>query len=414
MKKIFALCLMIVFIAGLGSPLAAYAIDQDYKTNVAAITLEQALKAKNLDQNTATQPAAPELTPYAAKEGALVIPLADALKNVEYTHPQIQLTDKKLLLYKKQYYASLSEAVRAKTNSDTTDTEMRQKELLNWRQKLNDLENLQHDRKALLDDMRIDFEKNYINGVQLQSDRDVLKKEVEKGELNIQQAKLRLKLGLIKESDLEKLNSAKAQLTAQLNSTERQLEANSLTIKQALGLQSGKSILLVPTNKAYVQFNDSKIGEAITAAAAQSYDMEKLQKDLELTKIAYHIAITYFEGPTPNGDSLENSVTEKEHSLQTSLLQQEASLWNSYYSLKNLEDNIEIQRIAVKQAERNLTNVATRIKLNQATSMDELVASIDLAKAKNQLQSLINQYMLAQESLVKDLTVTPTAAGASK
>lgn len=130
----------------------------------------------------------------------------------------------------------------------------------------------------------------------------------------------------------------------------------------------------------------------------------KRNGDLDLTKIEYHIAITYFDGPTPSGaDALETSVAEIEHSLKTSVLQKEAALLNTYYSLENLEDNIEIQKVNVKISKSNLSIINAKVKLNKATAIDELVASIDFSKAENKLQSLINEYMLAQASVNKEL-----------
>jgi hypothetical protein len=404
MKKLLIFIIVITMSVSIGSPLAAEGVGKDYMTKIATIPLEKALEGKAKEEVSGKTKTPIELVPFVEKDGKLVIIPADALKNIEYADQEMQLFDRKLALYQKQYYASLSDAVRAKSSGGSSDTDMRKREMLNWRVKLNNYENLKYDRADFLDNVKMKFEKNYIHGTQLQIDRDVIKKELEKLEITIKQSKLKLDLGLIKASDMDKLDSTKSQLTAQFNSVQRQLDTIMISIKKSLGIDNSKNITLIATNKQYSKFDDSLIEERIMVTTQSSYDLEKAKKDLDLTSLEYYIVTTYSEGSSPlEADSLETSIEDKEHSLITSTYDREATLRNSYYSLKNLEDNIEIQRLNVKIANQNLLDVKTKVKLNKAIALDEMVATINLSKAENKLQSLINEYMITQASVTNKL-----------
>jgi hypothetical protein len=406
MKRTLIFIIVIALLTSTFSIITADSTVTESVSKVASITLDEALKIRNQEGKTTAAEKSVELVKYNEKDGKTIILLEDALKNVEYTDPQIQLYDKKLSLYIKQYSIALDEAVSAKVVADAIDTDMRKKELLNWREKLNVLENAKHDRSNFVFNTKVKFEKSYSGGVQLQNDRATIANELAKLEILINQANLKLKLGLIKSTDINNLNSTKSQIQAQLNSVDRQLETIKKDIKKALTLDNSKDILLIAADKVYSKYNDSTIGDRIKKAAQESYELEKVKRDLDLTKLKYKIVTTYYEETVPaEADSIEASIEEKQHNLKMAALDREAALLKSYYSLKNLEDNIEIQRINVKNAELSLSEIETRIKLNKAIEVDRLTASINLAKANNKLKALVNEYMLSQASINKDLEV---------
>lgn len=400
MKKIIIFLLVVAILASSSTALMADTTQEQFKSIVTSTKLDDALKAKGLDESKKPEEKPVTLVAYNEKDGKLVVPIADALRNIEYTDPQIKLYNKKLELYKKQYYISLGEAISAEAYEYPENIDNKKREVLNWKIKLNSYENLKHDRIDVIDNVKLKFEKNYVTGVQLQKDKEVVSQELSKLEATIKQNTLRLNLGLIKASDLDKLNSTKAQLLAQLSSIDRQLDSISLSIKQSLGIDNSKSISLVPFNKVYEKYDDKSIDQKIKDAAANSYSLVKAQNELYLAKIEYELVTTLFEA-----DALENTIEEKKHSIKMIALEEEAKLLNSYYALKNLEDNIEIQRINVDTAKRNLAEVKTKLKLNKVTAMEELTSSINLAKAENKLQSLISEYMFTQASFVKSLNV---------
>jgi hypothetical protein len=400
MKKIMISLMIIAILTSSSSALVADSTQNAFKSKVTSITLSEALKERFNDENSKAEEKTIDLIKYNEKEGKLIIPITDALKNIEYTDAQITLYNKKLELYKKQYFVSLSEAVSAEVYEYPKTTDNRKREVYNWKVKLNDYENLKHDRIDVIDNVKLKFEKNYATGVQLQKDREVVAQELSKLETAIKQSTLKLDLGLIKASDLDRLNSTKAQLVAQLSSIDRQLESIYISIKQSLGIDSSKSILLEPFSKIYEKYDDNSIDQKIKNAAINSYNVIKAQNDLYLAKVEYGIASSPFEV-----DSIKIAIEEKEHSIKIIPLEEEAKLLNSYYALKNLEDTIEIQRISVDLAKRSLADIRTKVKLNKATSMDELTESINVSKAENKLQSLISDYMFTQTNFAKSLVV---------
>jgi hypothetical protein len=401
MKKIVIFLLVVTILISSSSALMADTTQSQFKSKVTSTKLDDALKAKYLDENAKVEEKPVSLVVFNEKDGKLVIPIMDALKNIEYSDPQIKLYNKKIELYKKQYYISLGEAISAEAYEYPENIDNKKREVLNWKVKLNSYENLKHDRIDVIDNVKLKFEKNYVKGVQLQKDKEVVTQELSKLEMTIKQNTLKLNLGLIKASDLDKLNSAKAQLLAQLSSIDRQLDSISVSIKQSLGIDSSKSISLVPFNKVYEKYDDKSIDQQIKDACTNSYNLVKVNNEIYLAKIEYEMLTSPFEA-----DALENSIQEKEYSIKTIALEEEAKLLNSYYALKNLEDNIEIQRISIDLAKRSLAEIKTKVKLSKATAMDELTASINLAKAENKLQSLISEYIFTQASFVKSLNIT--------
>lgn len=404
MKKLMISLMIIAILTSSSSALIADTSQEQFKSKVTTTTLDEGLKEKFLDQNKeAEKPAT--LVAYAEKDGKLVIPMADALKNIEYTDPQIILYNKKVELYKKQYFISLGEAISAEAYEYPENIDNKKREVLNWKVKLNNYENLKHDRIDVIDNVKLQFEKNYVKGVQLQKDHGVVAQELAKLETTIKQNALRLNLGLIKASDMDKLNSTKAQLLAQLNSIDRQLESVMIDIKQSLAIDMSKSIALVPFSKAYEKFDDKSIDQQIKDAAANSYNLVKANNELYLVKREYEIVTNMFEA-----DALENTIEEKQHAIKMIAIEEEAKLLNSYYALKNLEDSIEIQRINVDLAKQSLEDIKTKLKLNKVTAMDELTATISLAKAENKLQSLISEYMFTQASFNNSLDIPVEAS----
>lgn len=404
MRRIITFFIAMIFLVSISMSVAAASADSKYITEICTIKLSEALKERYLDENNNKVDEEVELIPYVEKQGAAEIVLSSALHNVEFTNPQILINDKKIELYKKQYFAALSKAVAAEAAPSRTDTALRKQELLDWRVKLNSLQNLQYDRDALVYNKKIELEKNYISGSQLQEDKKIMEKELEKLEQKIKQSELKLKLGLIKTSELEDLTSSRYQLETQLKSTDRQLAATFIKIKQALGLDMDKEIALVASNRQYSAFDEGKLEERIEKAAEASHEIELVNRNLDLAKLEYDIVTTYYEGDYPaQADSLEASIQSLEDSIITTKLNLKATLWNSYFSLKNQEDNIEIQRINIKLLQRDLGKIKAKLKLDQANAGDELAAEIELSKSENKLQALINEYMIAQEGFNRSI-----------
>lgn len=406
MKKLLTFFIVIGLVANMSLPVTAAGTDGKYLTDICKIPLSEALKEKIKNENSDTPIDKSELIPYVEKEGILTILLPTALKNIEYTNPKILLNDRKIKLYKKQYFGALDDAMEATAYDSATDTNLKKRELLDWRVKLNNFQNAQYDRNEFVNNIKSELEKNYINALQLQKDKETADKDIQKLEQTIKQAEIKLKLELIKDSEMQNLNSTKSQLEMQFKSTERQLEETLLKIKQSLGLDINKKIELVPVNKEFVRYNDSKIKEKIKTAAQASHDIELIKKDMDLKRLEYDIVTRFYEDDIPaEADSLEISIEELEDSINTTALDAEAALWSSYFSLKNLEDNIEIEKVNVQLAQKDLDNIKMKVEMDKATAVDALTADIALSKAKNKLQSAINEYMLAQESFIRELQV---------
>jgi hypothetical protein len=347
------------------------------------------------------------LTSENAANNILKLTLDDCYKYLETNNKELLLMDEKIRILDRQYKESLDKAEDGRIKTSGTDfPEMNYKkdELLNWKRKLLELDNAKGDKSDRLENLKESVQNQYIGALQIQSDKESIQKEIDSLEKKIEQFNLRIRLGQIKNSDVNPLKIQKSQLVSQLNMKSKELNLALLSLKQNLYIDLGKEIYLEPVKLDYIKFNDVNIEKRISDAVDKSSSLAKQNKDLELAKLEYDIVVKYgdddkdddYDVP-PEALDIEVSIKDKEIKLADARTNHETSLWTSYYNLKNLEDNVEIERLNLESAEITFNLTQVKVKTGLATGLDESNDRIALDKQKNVLQKIINQYVLQSQ-----------------
>ncbi|MDF2521902.1 MAG: hypothetical protein K0R84_2530 [Clostridia bacterium] len=333
--------------------------------------------------------------------------LEEAVKSIESNNPDIKLIDRKIIIVERQYRDALARADYATGKTSTVqsiNTSYRKDELLNWKKSLYTLNNLKHDRQDNLRSLASSVTKQYLDALLTQEDIKNIQYEIDNLDKSIKQLEARVSLGTAKESDVKSLEAQKIQLVSQLNSTRRQLNLDLLQLKRDLGILATTNIYLMPVERELKLFNDKDIDIRIAKALENNYEIEKKRQELELTKLEYNIIMNNaIVNLPPEANSLETSIKDKEAALGEELLSQEASLWSTYYNLKNLEDNIEIEKLNVETSQINFDMVSAKVEIGMLTELDLAKARLDLSKQKINLERAINEYMLAADNFTIQL-----------
>lgn len=334
--------------------------------------------------------------------------LDDALKNIEQNNFDIKLLDEKIKVYERQYKDAVDRANAYKGMSfdgeDRSDKikHLKDKSLTPIR-KLYDLNNLKHDREEKIKSLMIDVERQFTSVSMLQDNTQNIKAELDNLNKKISETELKIKKGLLTSTSLTPLKSQKIQLASQLSSFQRQLNEALLTLKKNLGIELSKEINLSPLKLELKKFDDADVEKRISEALENTYDFKNLTKDLELTKIEYEIVKDNSDLDANNQDlnQLEIDLKNKEVTLNDVKPTLELNLWSTYFNLKNLEDEIEIQKLNLESAEITLNTTSAKVKTGKDTTTNELNARLALDKQKNALQKAINDYMLAVKNFEK-------------
>jgi hypothetical protein len=336
--------------------------------------------------------------------------LEEAFEYIEKNNIEIKLLDEKIKITERQYKESLDMANYLKgkdfSGEETTDAVKHEKDQkLTHKRKLYDLNNLKHDREEKLKDLKADIEKQFTS-VSLQQENTLsIQSEINNLDKKMEEEKLKVKLGTITDINLKNLQSQRTQISNQLNLSKRQLNEALLTLKKNLGLELSKEISLAPLKMELKKFDERNIEERLTKAIESSYEYKKQQEDVELTKVEHNIIKdnTDLDGNKQDLYSIEVTLKNKEIGLEDVKPTLEFTLWSTYFSLKNLEDEIEIQKLNLESAEITLNTTAAKVKVGMDTALNELNARLSVAKQKNAVQKAVNDYMLAAKSFERQL-----------
>ena len=331
--------------------------------------------------------------------GAIKLTLDDALNMIDKGNPTLSLMDRKIEVLQKQYKDALDRSAWAKGSiaAYPDDEDIRKDALLNFNVYKYNLDNAQHDRDLKLSSLKNDV---------IQKFRAI--KLLEDGKINYQASLLNLdktmdgvnakiKLGLLVESEIKQYEIQKIQLQASINSNQRDIDSALTSIKQSLGIDSSKTIEIVPVKIDFIRFDDSSIDKQISDSIANSFTLKQMQVDIDNTEIQQKIASQFIDNGESSSsvDSLETSIADKQTNMGNSKLSLESSLRTGYYSLKNLEDTISIEQLSVESCQINLQSVQANVNVGKLTELDELNSKLKLDQEQAKLQSAISDYLKA-------------------
>lgn len=313
-------------------------------------------------------------------------------------NPELKLMDEKMVILKKQYdNANARSGILDRVYASDPKVIDNWKDILLTPKKYEyDINNLKYDREDRFNALKLETERQYYDAQVTANEIENVKTEISNTEVKIKNAKLKLSLELIKESDVEPLYLQQMQMKSQLNSSERELENTLLDIKKSLGIDTGTVLKLKPADRELKYLDDKNIDDKIKKSAEGSYELKRKSQELDLAKIEYGI-YERFDSESQEEKDLKITVKGKELDLKDTVTNEEVSLWTSYYNLKNLEDNIAVEKLSQRIAQIDLDIAKAKQGEGFITSADYTDSVLALHKQNTRVQKAINEYMAAAE-----------------
>ena len=294
-----------------------------------------------------------------------------------------------------QYYEAETEADEATaalklpiTDYKTIIT-LKTQQLLTPKQKYFAAANATHDRDERLKTIKQDVKKQYLQAMLIQENIANTKSDIAIANRKLNEMNLRLKLGQIKQLDMKKYQDALNTFNIQLKNYNNQYNTSLRAIKNALDLKASDNIIFLSSNLSYTKFDDSKIEDRIALAVLNSYEVTKQNQSISLAQTQYDIYGT---------SDLNYSITSGTYTLDTVKQSVESKLWEAYYNLKTLEDNVEAENINQVNELNNLNLATLKNKLKLTTNADLMSEELTYNKQLTKTKSAINDYMLCIDS----------------
>jgi outer membrane protein TolC len=355
------------------------------------------------------------LTVYAGDNNAstvkpdnMVVTLEEILAQIEKGNPEIILMDKKIDLLTKQYDEAV---IRAKSFPHQASEKMNKldivkEERLNWKNKLLERNNMKHDRDDKLKQIKFSVEKMFADITILQVQEKSLSDQLSVIDKRMEQTKLKIKLGLLKSTDIKQLESQKIKLESELKGLQRQITISLSDLKKLTGISVATIITIKDYSYIYKAFDEKQLDERIQGAVENSYDISKAKEELELLKLERDIAYHFADDPQLEVEQLDIDISNKEAELNDLNTSVDTNIRVSYLSLQNLYDSIEIARIEKEIAEIDLKKAEVQFAVGKLIEMNVLESRIESIKMNAQLMQAITDYMNAAQVLADKLQIT--------
>lgn len=342
-----------------------------------------------------TDPATPPAPPVDNSTPSLS--LEDALKSVETGNSMLQLTDNKILILDKQNQQALA---RHNANPAVVDEDSKKERSLNHLRAQWTLDNAKHDRDTQLKALKVQITNQYENILTFQQQADNLKTQLANLDTVIEQINLQIKLGLKIPSDIYSYNAQRSMLEAAHKATMNSRDSSMITLKQDLGIDIQRNIVLTSTLIPYSKFDDSNIESKISKVIIDNYDIQKYRQDIEITQIEYDIDFYY---DNVNADQVQLSLEDKKATLATLPVTHEVNLRTDYNSLKTLENNIEADKLTVEADQISINVMQKNIEVGKSSSLEMIALQNTLLKDQFTLQQDINSYLTAAANFQNSL-----------
>ncbi|MDD4679847.1 MAG: TolC family protein [Clostridia bacterium] len=367
-KKLFTLALTTIIIFSAQSTLALDGNNQSSTNTSASSTAEPA-----------TAP---------ADNAVLNLSLEDALKLMETGNKELELADSKLLIYEKQN----EQALARRTDVTVVDEESRKTRDLNHKRTQWTLDNAKHDRETQIKELKAQITNEYQNILALQQQADNLKTQLGNLETIIDQVNLQIELGLKVPTDIYTYNAQKSKLEAAQNAIMNSIKSSMITLKQDLGIDINRNVVLTATPIQYTKFDDSDIDNQIAKAIQNHYDIQKYEQDIEITQIQYDIEFFY---DNILADQVQLSIEDKKATLAMLPVQMEVDLRTAYNTIKTLENTIEADKLTVEADQININIMQKNIEAGKSSGLEMIPLQNTLLNDQYTLQQDINAYMMA-------------------
>ena len=345
----------------------------------------------------ATQPASETPATGAAEPATppvdtptLSLSLEDALKSMEAGNSMLKLTDSKLLIYDKQNKQALA---RHDTNNAVVDEDSDKERNLNHKRTQWILDNAKHDRDVQLKALKAQITNEYENVLTLRQQADNLSMQLGNLDTVIDQVNLQINLGLKIPSDIYSYTAQKSKLEAGRNAVLNSIKSSLITLKQDLGVDINRNLVLTSNLIQYTKFNDSDINNLIAKALQTNFDIAKYKQDIEISQIEHDIDFHYDD--LQAADQIMLGIEDKKATLATLSVTREAGLRIAYNGLKSLENAIEADKLTVEADQINSNVMQKNIEVGKASRLEMIALQNTLLNDQYSLQQDVNTYMTA-------------------
>ncbi|WP_088228992.1 TolC family protein [Desulfosporosinus sp. FKB] len=338
-----------------------------------------------------TEPATP------ADTSTLNLSLDDALKAVETGNPDLKLADSQIAIYDKQNQTDLAQH---SAGTAVTDEDSKKVIYLNYKRSQWTLDNAKHDRDTQLKDLKVDVTNQYETILALQTQVTNYTTELANIDKVIAQVNLQIKLGLQIPSAIDSYTASKSKLEAAQKAVQNSINSDMITLKQDLGIDLSRNVVLTSSLIPYAQFDDSKFADQIAQAIKNDYNIQKYTQDIDITQIEHDIDLEFDDKAA---DQLEISIEDKKETLANLGTNKEVDLRTEYNSLKSLENSIAADKLTAEADQINLDTKQKNVDVGTASSLDLINLQNTLLNDQNTLQQDINAYMTAAANLQNDL-----------
>ena len=339
----------------------------------------------------------------------ILINLDDTFNMLEKSNLDIQLIDKKIQLASKQHENAMKaskEATEKYSYNENVNLQYRKDEKLNWRITKLELEVLNNEKANLLQNLRYNLKQQYMNILLLDNEVEILNAELVDAEKKLKETETRIKLGQLKGIDLKQLQIQILTLRSQINEINRQKETILIDFKKNLGIDINSKIKLVKLNLPYIYINDTNLENIIESKANDNFEVYKSKQQLENKEIEKQLTIDY--SSNRNSSSIYNielSLLELETQINQQIVNTKVDLWNEYYNIQVLKENIAIEELNLDIEKINYDSIKAKSKLGIIDTATESNARIAYNRQKNNLQRAMYEYILAVEQFNEKLDI---------
>jgi Outer membrane protein len=336
--------------------------------------------------------------------------LEDALNNIEKSNTSIQLMDKKVLLLTKQYDRDHQSAIDASESLNSTNKNenayisLKKQILITQQKSAQAVDDSKHNRENTLKSLKANMERQYMNVLNYQDQIKNINSTIENVDQQIEKVNANIKLGMATTDALQQLNVQRSTLVASLNTPKSKIEESILTVKQLLNIDLNTELVLSPSKKEFVKYDDSTIADIINKAVESSYDLAGINRNIEWAKVELDLNTKYGHNNTSGQVNAELSLQNLTNSFDNTKLTLQISAWTAYYNLKNKEDSITAEQINLKNAKENYDNAVVKFQTGQVNQLDVDSKKLALDKEELAVQSLVNEYMVTIEEFINLLT----------
>ncbi len=324
-----------------------------------------------------------------ADNSTLNLLLEDALKSIETGNRALQLTDSKILIYEKQNQQALA---RHNAGTPVVDEDSKKERDLNYKRTQWTLNNAKHDRETQLKVLKVQVINAYQNILNLQQQSANFKAQLVNLDTVINQINLQINLGLKVPSSIYSYTAQKSKLEAAQKAVLNSIESAMIALKQDLGIEINRNVILTSSPIQYTKFDDSDIDSKIAKAIQNNYDIPKYEQDIEITQIEYDIDFYYSD---LKADQVQLSIEDKKGTLAMLPVRLEVDLRTAYNALKTLENTIEADKLTVEADQINIDVMQRNIEAGKASSLEMIPLQNTLLIDQYILQQDINAYMTA-------------------